>query len=628
MKKTILFLLPMLLLGQLSRADVVTESEARKKAAEFFNSMEAATKSSSVSEKDFTLVYTLKGTDTKSSSSSPSLYVFDRTGGGYAVVSGDDVAVPVLGWSTGGSFPKEDMPQNMKAMLQWYCEIISNASARGWKTASSSLPNSTGEKVLLSTAQWDQWSPFNDLAPSINGKKPPIGCVATAISIIMRYHRWPEKGTGTLPAYDSKNGGAVTHIDAVELGHTYDWNQMPDAARLNRTATAEQKAQIARLLYDVAVMCEMNFAPSGSGSYIAKATQLVNYFGYDKNMKRLSRSTYPANNLEWEQIIKDQIDAGRPVLYSGSDELGGHAYVIDGYYDRYFSINWGWGGYTNEALPGYDVPIDEREGTGGNRYYYNLSPVEGHDSDLNPFYKYQVMMTDIMPDRGGVENPAYYQPMDYLTFLNKDIVEGKPSRIMTSLYKTSSTQTNVQIRYDLVDRNGVFKETISPVLEKGIRDGATFQLSDCALSSKPEDGDKVCLMLLNPSSGQWEEVKGPRRSKIIFTSRPLSELVEVGYEETSSSSSSYSNPKDFYLKFYKDIFLTVVDNSTGTLLYDPYRGIYYVDGENDVSLIGLTDNEDSDCDTVLVRLAIPSGSYTVTFTNPVTDEEMKISLEF
>ena len=144
---------------------------------------------------------------------------------------------------------------------------------------------------------------------------------------------------------------------------------------------------------------------------------------------------------------------------------------------------------------------------------------------------------------------------------------------------------------------------------------------------RPEDGDKVCLMLLNPSSGQWEEVKGPRRSKIIFTSRPLSELVEVGYEETSSSS-SYSNPKDFYLKFYKDIFLTVVDDSTGALLYDPYRDIYYVNGENDVSLIGLTDNEDSDCDTALVRLAIPSGSYTVTFTNPVTDEEMKISLEF
>ena len=136
MKKTILFLLPMLLFGQLLIADVVTESEARKKAAEFFSSMEASTKSSPVRAEDFTLVYSLKGTDTKSSSQSPSVYVFDRSGGGYVVVSGDDAAVPVLGWSSGGSFPKDNIPENMKAMLEWYDEIISYASSRGWKSAS------------------------------------------------------------------------------------------------------------------------------------------------------------------------------------------------------------------------------------------------------------------------------------------------------------------------------------------------------------------------------------------------------------------------------------------------------------------------------------------------------------
>ena len=41
----------------------------------------------------------------------------------------------------------------------------------------------------------------------------------------------------------------------------------------------------------------------------------------------------------------DEVAAGRPVLYTGNTESGGHAFVCDGYDESgLFHINWGWGG--------------------------------------------------------------------------------------------------------------------------------------------------------------------------------------------------------------------------------------------------------------------------------------------
>ncbi|MBQ9712978.1 MAG: C10 family peptidase [Bacteroidales bacterium] len=629
MKKTILILLTMLLFGQLSIADVVTEREARKKAAEFFSSMEAATKSSPVRAEDFTLVYSLKGTDTKSSSQSPSVYVFDRSGGGYVVVSGDDAAVPVLGWSSGGSFPKDNIPENMKAMLEWYDEIISYASSRGWKSASYSSPKAAGEKVLLSTAQWGQWSPSNDLLPEIDGKKPPVGCVPLAIGIIMRYHRWPEKGTGTLPAYESwdKDNGNYNHVDAVTLGHKYDWDKMPAVAHVYKTVTDEEKAQIARLMYDVAVMCETNFSQSGSGGLSTNVKLLPEYFGYDKSIKYLQRSTYPVNALGWEQIVKDEIDAGRPVLYSGIKTIG-HAYVIDGYYDRYFSVNWGWHGTGYDSFPGYDVPIEDREDTGGYRYYYNLTPIEGHESDLVTYYKNQEMHTQIMPDSGEPERFSFFTGMDCISLLPSEFKIGERFWFYTSFRKDSAIEVPVQFRFDHFDRNGIFKETVSPVNEYNIRSGFSVPVFGCVISVKPEDGDRIVMMRFDDASGQWVEIEGPRRSKFIFTSRPLSELVEVGYEEQNGGAYP-DNPKDFYVKAYKDLSWSIKNDSTGEILFPPVDGMKSIVGqENELSLIDVADRDDPDCDKFLIRCAVPSGSYTVSFYNPVTEEEMDIHLEF
>ena len=66
---------------------------------------------------------------------------------------------------------------------------------------------------------------------------------------------------------------------------------------------------------------------------------------------------YPTRNAlkwareDWERVLVAEIDADRPVLYSGQDVSAGHAFVCDGYEQRgsstCFHINWGWGGLAN-----------------------------------------------------------------------------------------------------------------------------------------------------------------------------------------------------------------------------------------------------------------------------------------
>ena len=65
-------------------------------------------------------------------------------------------------------------------------------------------------------------------------------------------------------------------------------------------------------------------------------------FGY-KYVENVSR----ADNMtpsEWMQTIYEELEAGRPVMYSGFAPGGGHSFVADGYKDGFLHINWGWYG--------------------------------------------------------------------------------------------------------------------------------------------------------------------------------------------------------------------------------------------------------------------------------------------
>lgn len=636
MKKAILLILS-LLICQFAMADTVTPDQARRRAADFFTEAEIQTKASAVSPEVFKLIRTYPEGTTKSSSEPPAMYVFERETGGFAIVSADDVARPILGYSLDSHFPVSDMPENMRALLQWYADIIAYAREQHWQsTAASSVSEQNSSKVLLNTAQWSQRSPFNDLVPEIDGEKPPIGCVATAIAIVMRYHSWPSKGTGNLPSYDSWDSvnRVYHHINGFALGHTYNWDLMPIHDEHEEYSEAE-KSQIARLLYDIAVMCKMRFSNAGSGSFISYADRLIDYFDYDRQMLFCWRSSYPIDNLSWEQMIKDEIDAGRPVLYSGDSKYDGHAFVIDGYIDRFFSVNWGWnGGYSGiNGASNYNNPFNEwYQSSNNRRYFYTLSPIDGHENELISFYRDQSMGTHIMPDNGGTadSDPIIFLDNSRITHLTPFFEIGRDFPIWTSICTPSSQEVTRDFRFILLDRNGGVKETVSPVTRVVKPNPYTSDNFNCKITKPLADGDHIILQMNDPATGDWKPVTATRRNQFIFTSRPLSDLVEIGYSEPEESDTG-TPQKDFYVKFYKDICWDIRKAGDSISLLDRWSGYqpYAIVGENWGNIsVDLLNPDDPECDTVIITMRLPyDSSCILCFFNPVTEETMEINLE-
>lgn len=265
-------------------------------------------------------------------STSDAYYVFNNDAGGFVIIAGDDAVTPVLGYTSTGSFDAENLPDGLKDLLKSYERQIAALGDNYVANQTATRAAFTGEK-LLKTAEWNQMAPFNKYTPS----NYVTGCVATAGAIVMKHHGYPAKGTGS-HSY-TWNGKTLT----ANFGHDYDWASMP--VKYDGTNDADFDG-VARLMADLGVAVEMNYAKDGSGSYIGDlVTALQKYFGYSKLSHLMAIEDVGAE--AWNGRLREEIDANRPVLYAASDPNtgGGHAFVIDGYKDESFSVNWGWGGY-------------------------------------------------------------------------------------------------------------------------------------------------------------------------------------------------------------------------------------------------------------------------------------------
>lgn len=170
------------------------------------------------------------------------------------------------------------------------------------------------------------------------------GCVATAVSQVMRYHKYPTSSVAA-KTFDCKVNGTTKSL--AMKGGTYSWNSMPGTPTSSMT-TAQRQA-IGKICYDVGVACQMNYASGGSGaSSFRPVFVLKQVFGYSNVLP----VTYTYSNYSWtldrfKSIIVPNCDAGLPVLVS----VPGHAIVADGYgYDSnlfYVHLNMGWDGSDN-----------------------------------------------------------------------------------------------------------------------------------------------------------------------------------------------------------------------------------------------------------------------------------------
>lgn len=364
----ILFLLPFLGTGILSAKEIPVE-EARQTASRFWQSA-PATRGSTPS---WQMILDSEELQTRSSGTAPAYYVFDNAAGpGFVIVAGDDVAMPVLGYSFENEFPQGPLPENLKMWLDGVRKnmIRARSDRLPAESAVTQAWNATrvGSPVVeIETALWDQEEPYNLKCPTCQGAATYTGCTATAVAIAMRYHQWPQQGVGTLPAYTT-----LTHsiaVPEVVLGETYDWENMP---LQYADGYSQQEAQaVASLMRDCAVMLQSDFGPLNSDGTSAYSTDipggLISYMGYDKQTRWIYRPDY--TTAEWNAHLQKELDEKRPVIYSGYNPTAGHAFILDGYTDdNYYRVNWGWSGYCN----GYFLltALDpEGQGAGGSDHY-------------------------------------------------------------------------------------------------------------------------------------------------------------------------------------------------------------------------------------------------------------------
>ena len=264
-------------------------------------------------------------------SPSDAYYVFNNDAGGFVIIAGDDAVTPVLGYTSTGSFDAENLPDGLKDLLKSYERQIAALGSSYQANQTATRAAFTGEK-LLNTAKWNQSNPFNKYTPY----KYPVGCVATAGAIVMKHHGYPAKGIGS-HTYTWNEQDLTANFE-----HDYDWANMPTKYTVGNDEAFDG---VARLMSDLGVAVEMQYAKGGSGATMEDlVTALQKYFGYSKYARLLAIADLGAE--VWNGRLRAEIDADRPILYSAVDSnKGGHSFVIDGYKDESFSVNWGWGGY-------------------------------------------------------------------------------------------------------------------------------------------------------------------------------------------------------------------------------------------------------------------------------------------
>ncbi len=331
---------------------------------------------SNLKSSDLRLVYT-----GSSSRGETCFYAFNVGDGGFVIVSADDRFRPIVGYSDEGPFETENMSPELAFYLEKIIEartsrnvVLFDDTDQEWQSVATTgrlLSRNGGRAVdYICTTKWNQDSPYNLYAPEANGgsgNRCYAGCVATAMSQVMKRWNHPMQGTGSHSYYCQGYG-----MQSANFGETiYDWNHMPD--RLNGASQQEIEA-VALLMYHCGVAVEMQFSPSGSGANSWDVPYAIqNYFSYSSNAELKMRDMYSLT--DWQNMLKESHDIGWPVYYSGFSNSGGHAFVCDGYDDNnLFHFNWGWGGSSD----GYFV-IDEIDYAGWAQAVFNYVPSDVYD---------------------------------------------------------------------------------------------------------------------------------------------------------------------------------------------------------------------------------------------------------
>ena len=280
-------------------------------------------------------------------------FVFNVGDHAFVIIAGDDAHRPVIGYSDESSFDASNIPPALvyyldgvaECMLQLRHSVATPDVATEWNSILQhghliSRNGGRGTGYFCQT-KWNQDYPYNCCCPEDpagSGGHTYVGCLATAMSQLMRFWAYPSKGNGSHCYYHEDYGQIC-----ADFGNTdYDWDNMPNV--LSSNSSEAEKLATGTLCFHCGVTIDMGYGPDGSGGASGPIPGVMHtYFDYsDANVQR-SRNDYETET--WKTMVREQFDMGWPMYYGGCENDGCHAFVCDGYddYDM-FHFNLGWGG--------------------------------------------------------------------------------------------------------------------------------------------------------------------------------------------------------------------------------------------------------------------------------------------
>ena len=448
---------------------------------------------------EFTLLLVNEQVVNRSVADNQPFYIFnDLENKGFVIIAGDDRVIPVLGYSLEHSFPQETLPCNVSAWLDDMELQVKYALENNILQPDNGAADDEGEVIVrIDTPLWGQEEPFNAFSPELGGQKTPSGCVMTAMGIVMRHHQWPERGKGVIPGYSTSSYGHT--FPDRELGHRYDWENMPYSYT---EYTQEQANQVATLLFDLGMMMKADYAPGGTGAYSHMIVDaLQTYMDYDKDAKEYFRNDYSSE--DWHELLQKELDNGRPIIYGGYNQSmsGGHSFVLDGYTSgNYYSVNWGWDGkYNGYFLLSALEPAGHGTGGNGSNFNYNQSAVMG------------LMRSGGVKDNGNLKFERAEDGLNGI-FVHEEFVErNKEFTVSVGIIVNKGIDSfSGTVMLALTDKNGIVKEDLykKDIVSLEPEKGNTIKERACRITELIEPGDRIRVFYKVKDSSEWSLVKG------------------------------------------------------------------------------------------------------------------------
>lgn len=382
-----------------------------------------------------------------------SFYIFEEEGKGFVILSADQRMPEILGYSHESSLQPTHLPDGLRTLLAsyqiWSEQVEKRTTGIQEESNVPDLALPKEKKPLLHEISWTQEYPYNNNCPEIGGTHTLLGCVATAMSTIMAYYKYPEQGKGT----SSYTWNGKT-LKGDFSSHSYRWDRIRPtypyinyADSVENLFSPEESQEVAKLCYDVALSIQTSFGTQTSNSLYTVQRGLhafVNHFSYDPNVQVLYRNYF--SRAEWLSILQKEIAENRPVFYRGGETaLSGHVFIADGYdKDGYIHFDFGWGGVANG--------------------YYHIAAISPDDwgagaTGGNGFNIDQFIFVGLQPP---TEDSHYQSHL----ILNKELVASG-----TELRR----QENFSLRSTLLNKGTAFNGTYCAVLSD--EGGNTYEVS-------------------------------------------------------------------------------------------------------------------------------------------------------